>query len=420
MVLYNLFKLSFLMCGVIANIQCPRKQHYNLEVLYQWTTLNYKWPPYISRSEMERQGKYIPENNAIFALESFHGEVFVCVARGSPATNFRDATGVPATLNKVVTLGGNPFLEPYPSWDANKIGNCNGFQNAAAIKIDKSTGLLWVVDVGTVNRFPVCNPKLVVIDVRTGTVVREHVFSKSVFNSLSGFISDIALGQFQGHTRYAFMADILQYKLLVYDFTTDKSWFIKDKSMQFDSCGSRLVSGNNAITTFGGIRSITVSPDSKYVYYNAVGSFSFYQIPLSAIVAQTKQECTEYIRNIGETPLQIMFMSGGQDNIYFADFTRNAIIAWDRTADVKMYKRESKVKLRTYKAIARDEGVFPFVNAFALDDGYLYFLSNNVAANRLGTAEFNDPCRPNFIIGRVFVNDYSPLQTRPKQFTKNY
>ena len=249
----------------------------------------------------------------------------------------------------MVIWNGRAVLDPFPSWEANKVGNCNGLQNVGVIKADKSTGLLWVVDMGTVNRFPLCPPKLVIYDVKSGAVVRHHMFHQSVVNGLGSFIVDLALGQHHGKTRYAFMADIMEYSLVVYDFVADKSWYVKDKSMQFEECGSRVVSGDDILKTLGGIRNVAVSPDSKYVYYSSVGGFSFYQIPVAAIVENPGGDCSKYIRNIGETPLQIMFMTGGMDKIYFADHTRNMIKAWNRTHDLLKCESESEIKIRSFE-----------------------------------------------------------------------
>ena len=73
---------------VEAYYHCHKKPKYQLEVLYEWTTLDYKWPPWISSVEMQRQGRFIPQNNAMFAMEAFLGDVFVNVGRGSPSTRY--------------------------------------------------------------------------------------------------------------------------------------------------------------------------------------------------------------------------------------------------------------------------------------------------------------------------------------------
>ena len=357
--------------------RCNDQPKYKLQVLYEWTALDYKWPTNVSSIEKQKQGTFIPENNAMFSMEAFHGSIFVNVGRGTPSSNYRDATGVPATLNRVVTSNGRPVLDPFPSWEANKIGNCTGLQNVGIIKVDKSTGLLWAVDIGTVNRLPLCPAKLVIFDVKSRALVHQHVFDQSVVNGLASFIVDLALGQHHGKTRYAFLVDIIGYKLVVYDFVTDKSWYIRDKSMQFDTCGTRVVSGDYILKTLGGIRSIAVTPDSKYIYYTSVGGFGFYQIPIAAI---TGAECSKFIRNIGETPLQSMFMTGGMKKVYFADQTRYTIKAWDRIQDMGKCKSESQIKIQSYETIVRDEHALQFINALALDDGYLYFMSNNLAA----------------------------------------
>ena len=105
-----------------------------------------------------------------------------------------------------------------------------------------------------------------------------------------------------------------------------------------------------------------------------------------------------------------MFMTGGVNKVYFSDFSRSSIKAWDRKTDLAECETEANVKIRTYETIMRNEDILVFVSALALEDGYLYFMSNNMAEQRFNTINFNNPCRPNFIVGRIFVNDISPLQ----------
>ena len=321
------------------------------------------------------------------------------MTRGNAAAVNKDATGVPATLNKVVMSHGRPLLEPFPSYEANGIGNCNGHQNVGAMRIDRATGLLWVADLGTVNRFPVCPAKIAIFDPKSGDVVREHFFHQAVFNPLTGYIIDMAFAMDHGESRYAFMADATDYKLIVYDFLKDKSWFFKDKSMQFDTCGSRLVSGDAAYHSFGGLRSLAVSPDSRFLYFSAIAAYNVYQIPVEVLL-KPGTECSKHIRTIGETPLSMVFI-GGTDKIYLADYARNSLKAWNRQKDLERCRDESEIKMESFESIVRSEEALLHVFDIALDNGYLYYLSNNLRAQRFGTIDFTDVCQANFIIGRV-------------------
>ena len=405
---YMYYVILFLLClsnTQEADFRCPPKKRYDLEVLYQWTTLEYKWPPFANKQELQRRGLLIPENNAMFSMDVFHGQVFVNVGRGTPASKYRDATGVPSTLNRIVIHNGRPVLDPWPSLGAQKIGDCNAIQNIGALKIDKAAGMLWAVDMGTVNKFPLCPSKLVIFNIRSGGLVRNHIFSTTVLSNVGGFITDIAFVKEKGRIRYAVMTDVMGYKLVVYDFIDDRSWFVKDKSMQFETCGSRFVSGDSALQTVGGIRTVTVSPDSMYIYYSPVGGYIVYQMSVKALQHPGKQ-CEKYIRTIGELPLQTNFMVTGKTRVYYSEVARNAIKVWNCARDVRKCQLEEKVKVESIETIIRSEDYMPFINSMALDDGYLYFMSNNMGEQRLRTIDFDNPCKPNFIIGRVFVKGF--------------
>ena len=98
--------------------------------------------------------------------------------------------------------------------------------------------------------------------------------------------------------------------------------------------------------------------------------------------------------------------------MYFADFGRNALKAWNIGKDIKKSGgKESCVNVESIDNIVRSEEVLQYARSLSLDGGYLYFVSNNLAAQRLGTIDFTDECESNFFIGRVFVNDKSPFES---------
>lgn len=115
------------------------------EIVYQWNIVEYEWPNETYKSEEIANGNYIPENSAINGIKLYKGTVYVTVPRLKP--------GVPSTLNVIIAAppgsnGSNYILRPFPSWDMQKLGNCEALQRVQSMEIDPNTGHMWVVDTG--------------------------------------------------------------------------------------------------------------------------------------------------------------------------------------------------------------------------------------------------------------------------------
>lgn len=61
-------------------------------------------------------------------------------------------SGVPSTLNYVpldIAHTSSPQLIPYPDWETNREGNCDGLTTTYRVRLDECDRL-WVLDSGTV------------------------------------------------------------------------------------------------------------------------------------------------------------------------------------------------------------------------------------------------------------------------------
>ena len=306
-VFFALCSLSF----VCARLQCPPKPKFTLQILHRWTALDYKFPPYTSSMEMQRRGKFIPENNFLSDIEVYHGVVYVNVERGTRANRFRDASGVPSTLNRVVVYKGRSLLEPFPSLAAQTIGDCNALQSVGTFRVDRSTGMMWVMDEGRVNGLPVCPAKLVVVNMADGKLHTRHIFPRDVYDRIRGNIADIAFAQENGRTRFVFLSELNLAQLIVYDIVKDKSWSFKDKTMQFETCGARVAAGNLLIKTDANMRNIVVSPDSKYLYYSPLAGYNLYQIPVE-VLKHPDGDFSKNVQFIGEFPQNVHSLITGR------------------------------------------------------------------------------------------------------------
>lgn len=72
-----------------------------LDIIYEWTQLDFQFPTPEARQQAIDSGSFIPENNMPMGLEIFGDRLFITVPRWK--------SGVPASLN-YVNLKGNSFI----------------------------------------------------------------------------------------------------------------------------------------------------------------------------------------------------------------------------------------------------------------------------------------------------------------------
>ncbi|KAJ8894814.1 hypothetical protein PR048_000121 [Dryococelus australis] len=175
--------------------------------------------------------------------------------------------GVPSTLNYIPLSSSpheGPKLIPYPSWEFNKEGNCNGITTAYRIKAD-TCGRLWALDSGTVGigntTEQVCPYSLIVFDLQTDRVIRRYRFKDSDTNT-NTFIANIAVDVgYHCDDAFAYMSDELGYGLVVYSWELDDSWRIKHGYFHPDPLyGDFNIAGLNFQWEEEGIFGMALSP----------------------------------------------------------------------------------------------------------------------------------------------------------------
>ena len=192
------------------------------EVVYEWVTVDYNWDEK-TKNERIANGSFIIENNVISGIKLYKGTVFVTVPRWR--------TGVPSTLNKVVTdVNGDPKLQPYPSLDAQMVDDCSKLQNIQSMEITPD-GKMWIVDVGRKYFFdPVvsadnsCPPKLWIYDINKNELDRVYIFPDEVANYTNSFLNDIVIDYVN---KYAYISDLdgspFKGGLVAYGYNTNAS-----------------------------------------------------------------------------------------------------------------------------------------------------------------------------------------------------
>lgn len=148
-----------------------------LETVVQWPLLDFALP-----YDREFLNQYRPENVVPTGIEVAWDKIFISVPRLR--------VGIPATLNYIsrnLPLESSPQLNAYPSWDWHTAGkgnlNCSLLISVYRMKLDRCNRL-WVIDSGVMTSIddfrPVCQPKIMVFDLKTDQLVRQYTFPREV------------------------------------------------------------------------------------------------------------------------------------------------------------------------------------------------------------------------------------------------
>lgn len=149
-----------------------------LEETFSWKQLDFEWPNDFYKSEAEKHGSYIAENNNMHGISIWKNKLFITIPRYRP--------GVASSLNYVeIGTEKSPKLNPYPSWDANFIQEEkeNSLKDNSSVVSAFRTWVdecdrIWVMDTGMGNisgfRKAIAKPAIVIYDLKTDTLLRRY------------------------------------------------------------------------------------------------------------------------------------------------------------------------------------------------------------------------------------------------------
>ncbi|BFZ10001.1 hypothetical protein BsWGS_13040 [Bradybaena similaris] len=388
------------------------------ELLYESVVLDWEWPDDSVKADYIARGEYAPEACQPSALKvGDNNTIFVTV----PRLRFKD--GVPAGLNTVILKNDDDkqgVLRPYPNWEINKLGNCSGLQLPMSIAIDPRTGYLYVIDVGRVGIMsptdpPVnlCPAKIVVLDTRNGgSIVRSHEFPDSVVSGSRNSLNDIVLDYVDPDhvtgVRYAYISDTTGEQLVVFDFTTNKSWsFNHSASMSYDEDSALSINGESFNFTLG-INGIALSPTFNYVYYSALGSKKLWQIP-TWVLRDKDADFLANLRLVGHKKSNSDALLFGHSGIYYAALGYDAIFRWEIEKDIlNQGVPEGEVKLVTETVLAQNWETLQWPDGLGFgssDPSNLYYVSAGALFFHNGKQNFTGDQGYNYRIGKIQVND---------------
>uniref|UniRef100_A0A2S2PVS3 Major royal jelly protein 4 n=1 Tax=Sipha flava TaxID=143950 RepID=A0A2S2PVS3_9HEMI len=334
-----------------------------LNVVYEWGSNINLWTgrrEHDERNATAAMEDYVPGNNLVHRMRIWDGAMYVAVPR------FK--RGVPATLCKSHREpDGGTTLKPFPTIRMQDVGDCFGVQNAKDIEIDH-LGQLWTLDAGEVYDLQrtadapdyTCDPKLLVVNISSGAVLRSAVVPSSMHTAgrtvLSGLSVDLK-------TLTAVVADVSADNpgFLVYGLRSGV--YRKFRCKRLRPADAAANGYNEAL--------LAISPIDNMLYFTTVELDNVFAIPLSVfdvpatrLLADT-YDVSHYANDLGPKADTVTAMILDSVGRLYMGMPR-AIVSWDTLRggfDVKqLYAQDDRLQ---------------WISSFAFDpDGYLWIVSS--------------------------------------------
>ncbi|XP_065372454.1 protein yellow [Calliphora vicina] len=269
----------------------PISKYKELISIYEAKNIEFAFPSERIRNAALNSGEYDPDNPLPIDVDVFYpgeGEepkVFVTIPRFG--------SGVPyslALLTDVQRPNGSEF-QPYPdySWHSTHGRDCDGLTSVYRIQIDQC-GRMWILDSGEIEFVQHCAPQIVVIDIRTETLIHRYRLPQKVYRTgVSRFVTplvDISDPPPFGTCSKAFvyMADATGTSLIVYDMINNDSWRIENKYTFPDpDYGTHTVAGES-FELMDGVFSLSATPRGlglrRLLYFHALSNDVEVAVPL--------------------------------------------------------------------------------------------------------------------------------------------
>ena len=263
--------------------------------VYQWDKVPVNWPN--TSWATKHGGKSVN----VIGIKLWRQNIYLTVPRWHGNSHPLNVATVPRP-GEGESLPLSSALSPFPSWEKQKIGDCEAFQFVQSMEIE-GDGLMWLPDNG--RQFRVggspCSPKLIIMDLKTGRIVHRYNFPASVVPRSGSFLNDIALNVANKDDKFAYMTDSDLGRLVVYSLKADKSWLVTHSSMRADLAGATFsflnpparlrIPDNN-------VNGIAVSPSvtgSKYIYYSPLTSLKLFRLDTSAANTDNTDSLEDYV-----------------------------------------------------------------------------------------------------------------------------
>ncbi|XP_014203917.1 protein yellow-like [Copidosoma floridanum] len=352
-------------------------------VQFQWNYVNYTWPTEELYLRAAKDESYLEKSNVISGIKLWKGKMYLTIPRWR--------NGVPVTLavTPAVPVNGTtaPQLEPYPDWDAQKIGgDCSGLQSVQNVEIDPM-GRMWVLDTGRVATMtteaaaaakePKCPPRLVILDLEDGgKVLRSYGFPANVARPEGALLNDIVLDHEDGGLAYISDSDQEYPGIIVFSLQNLTSWKLSHDSMRVKEDEVGFIVEQTRVKQRFNIGGLALSPaytegGNRVLYYTPLSSLYVFALPTHVLKYVESGNLSQEVKVLGRKPSQTAGMAMSSSGIlYFGLLADDAVSMWDS---------KNPSFMTGQRIISRDHHLMQWPNSLAFDDrGRLWCITNRL------------------------------------------
>ncbi|XP_024083953.1 protein yellow-like [Cimex lectularius] len=349
-----------------------------MDVIHSWRNVDFNFPSSSTRDAMLRTGKFIPKNIAIIDVdvwEGFNGgaqKIFVTMPRLKP--------GTPATLASVGLTG---ILSPYPDWGWHREGYCDGITSVFRVEVDQC-GRLWVLDSGTIDIFEsqpkmICPPQILVFNMNDDTLIGRYRFPDDVIDPKSLLVTIVVdTRDATCENTFAYIADVVSYKLIVFDGRHQKSWRVSNNYFYpYPLHGAFEIAGVT-FDLMDGILGLALGPmyaGDRRLYFHSLASVRESWVATSVLRnsslftdgngSPSSFHVSQYTRP-SQSAAQAMTKSG---ILFFGLLSQNAIACWNSKLS---YTKDNII------TVAQNNETLQFASGIKIRNGRVWALTSKL------------------------------------------
>ncbi|XP_014482269.1 PREDICTED: major royal jelly protein 1-like [Dinoponera quadriceps] len=312
-------------CAGIASINVIAS-HVQLETVYKWKYFDYEWESESHREAAIASGDYNYTKPIIIDTDhAKDGRIFVTIIR---------ADGVPSSLNVIGNRRGpgGPLLQPYPSWEWTKRGDCNGITSVYRVAIDPCNRL-WVLDNGKIGSEVICSAQLLVFDLATDKLIKRVKIPIELSQNSETDVGRLVTPIVETHGPHCtnttvYMADISGYGLVIYD--RGQLWRLESKLFRADPAVTNYTILGESFTLQDGILGMAKHPDIPVLYFRSMSSHDMSSAGTTDLKNSRHNSKVRYHTIPDVIPSQAAAMAVSSDGILFLGLpTELSLACWN-------------------------------------------------------------------------------------------
>lgn len=369
-------------CFIVSQVQAKNEK---LKEVFAWKTVDFDFPDDATRARAIESKEYIQENNLILGVERWHDKLFVTVPRWK--------SGVAATLNyidlKEAKDNKSPNLKPYPNYELNNIHKENGTSIVSVFRLNVDVcDRLWLVDTGLADILgepkQISTPRIVVIDLKTDKIIKEHTIDKGDITENS-FFANILVDTTPNtcDKSFAYIPDLGGFQMIVYDMEHDDSYKVKHHYFYFDPLSGNYNVGGVNFQWTDGVFGVALSPIHKEdsfrtLYFHPLSSTREFSVSTKILQNKTLASTSYYeFKILGSRGPNSQATASSLDEktgvLFYSQVNKDAVGCWNS------FKNANEYSADTNDIVASDSETLVFPNDMKVDkEGNLWVLSDKL------------------------------------------